>query len=52
MTPASPLVASMWPKLVLIEPTSTGESGDLVAPKTDPIAFASIGSPVSVPLPC
>lgn len=50
MTPAMPLAPSRWPTLDLTDPMYNGRVR--CGPKTWPIAFASMGSPTSVPVPC
>ena len=52
INPAMPAAASRWPRLVLTEPMRHGLSGRRSSASTAPSAFASIGSPSGVPVPC
>ena len=48
--PAIPDALPAWPMLVFTDPTLTG--GWPLSANTSPSAVASIGSPISVPVPC
>ena len=52
MTPAIPAAASRCPMFVFAEPINSGWPGSRPAPSTAPAAWASIGSPSDVPVPC
>lgn len=52
MTPTRPEAGSMWPRLVLTEPTISGSSLVWVSANTLLMAPISMGSPSGVPVPC
>ncbi|KGC81786.1 putative polyketide synthase [Burkholderia pseudomallei] len=47
-----PAAASRCPMLPLTEPMGSAPARPSIAPSTRPSAFASSGSPSSVPVPC
>ncbi len=52
MTPATPAAAWEWPMFDFTEPSSNGRSSGRSCPYVASSAWASIGSPSGVPVPC
>ncbi|RPK64733.1 hypothetical protein EES44_14785 [Streptomyces sp. ADI96-15] len=52
MTPATPAAAWVWPMLDFTEPSSNGRSSGRSWPYVARRAWASMGSPRAVPVPC
>ncbi len=52
ITPATPAAAWVWPMFDLMEPSSSGRSSGRSCPYVASSAWASIGSPRVVPVPC
>ena len=50
--PAIPAAGSKWPRLLFTEPIERGAASPRLRPNASPRAWASIGSPTGVPVPC